>query len=215
MNPTEEPLDRDIVQALDALTYPVRPVSADAIIARARARAAQRRVRFAAAAVVMLAASVAAALPGSPVRRWIVQAFRGESAQTEQRPSATPPVALQTAPSPDLRGIATAIGASAEVAFRAWQETGAVVIRFIPDAELRLRASDSTAAFLVRQAGVTVNNGASRASYELELWSETRNVRVLVNGRAVFERREGEITAGPTARADGSYVVSLRAPDTR
>lgn len=41
MHNADEPLDRDLVNALDALDYPAaRPVSVDAIIARARAAVA-------------------------------------------------------------------------------------------------------------------------------------------------------------------------------
>lgn len=210
---TDDPLDRDLASALDALDYPVRRVSADAIIQRARARAAQRRWRFAAAAVVMLAASMAAALPGSPVRRWVESTLRGTAAPSAPRVAPTPAEVSERGP--EMRGVVTSIGASAEVTFTDWQEAGEVAIRFIANAELRIRSNESPERYLVRPEGIRVRNPGSRASYELDVADRAEDVRVVASGQTIFERRGGRIVRGPSLRVDGTYVVSLRAADHR
>jgi hypothetical protein len=213
VQPTDDLLDRDLADALHALDYPIERVSADVIIQRARARAVQRRWRFAAAAVVMLAASMAAALPGSPVRRWISQALRDTPAPASPR---TQPTSAQV---PDrvaeMRGVVTAIGRAAEVAFTDWQIAGEVAIRFIPESELRIRSSESPERYLVRPEGIRVRNPGSRASYELDVADRAEDVRVVANGRTIFERQGRRIVRGPSPRADGTYVVSLRTEDHR
>lgn len=213
VQPTDDLLDRDLADALRTLDYSVERVSADVIIQRARARAAQRRWRFAAAAVVMLAASIAGALPGSPVRRWLTEALRDTPA------SVVPPAQTQPAQVPErireMRGVVTSIGAAAEVAFTDWQTAGEVAIRFIAEQELRIRSTESPERYLVRPEGIRVRNPGSRAVYELDVADRAADVRILANGRTIFERRAGRIVQGPSPRADGAYVVSLRAEDNR
>lgn len=213
MQPTDDLLDRELADALHALDEPVERVSADVIIQRARARAAQRRWRFAAAAVVMLAASIAAALPGSPVRRWVSETLRDAPAPAEPQGQPTPAQVPERGP--EMRGVVTSIGTSAEVAFTDWQAAGEVAIRFIPEPELRIRSTESPDRYLVRPDGIRVRNPGSSASYELDVADRAEDVRVVANGRTVFERRGGRIVQGPTPRADGAYVVSLRAEDNR
>ncbi len=216
MHPPDEPIDRDLASALDALDYPIRRVSADVIIQRARVRSAQRRWRIAAAAVVMLAASVAAALPGSPVRRWVMSALRSAPApETPAQPRAEPTPGEITERAPDMRGVVTSISSSAEVTFSDWQAAGEVVIRLIPASELRVRSAVSPAGYQVRPDGIRVSNPGSRASYELDVADRAEVVRVLANGRTIFERRGGQVVRGPNPRPDGAYVVSLRAVDHR
>ncbi|MGQ0640934.1 MAG: hypothetical protein ACT4P6_09240 [Gemmatimonadaceae bacterium] len=203
-------MDRDLADALHVLNYPVRAVSVDGIIRRARTRSAQRRWRFAAAAVVMLAASAAAALPGSPVRRWIV-AVLSDAAANSPTPAAPQRPPVDVAPNPDTRGVGTIIGRSAEVVFSTPQESGALVIRFIPEPELRIRSTDAVVGYQVRPTGFLVNNSGSRASYELDVSERVSELRVSVGDRTVFERRGGRVIVGPVARRDGAHVVSLRA----
>lgn len=213
MQPTDDLLDRDLADALQTLDYPVERVSADAIIQRARARAAQRRWRFAAAAVVMLAASIAAALPGSPVRRWVSEALRDAPAPAEPQAQPTPSKVPERVP--EMRGVVTSIGSAAEVTFTDWQMAGDVAIRFIPEPELRIRSTESPERYLVRPEGIRVRNPDSRASYDLDVADRAEDVRVVANGHTIFERQGGRIVRGPSPRADGAYVVSLRAEDYR
>ncbi len=201
----DEPLERDIVSALDALDYPIRPASAGQIIDRARARAAGRRWRFGAAAVVMLAASAAAALPGSPLRRWIASRAAVEGRET-------PRAGVTAAPAPPaaMNGVTTPAGDSVEVAFSVWQDSGSLVVRRIDEPEVRIRSTEFPAGYQVRPAGVLVDNSGSRASYEAHVSSRARLLRVTVSGRTVLELRGGRVLVGPAARGDGSYVISLR-----
>lgn len=216
VQPTDDLLDRDLADALHALDAPVERVSADVIIQQARARAAQRRWRFAAAAVVMLAASAAAALPGSPVRSWVESVLRGaagaDAPHTLKPDLGTP--AVPTTP-PDSRGVAIFIADSAEVAFTGSQDTGEVVIRFIDAAELRIRSADSLAGYQVRRSGILINNVGSHASHVVDVSDRASYVRVLANGRTIFERRGRQVVVGPSPRGDGSYVVTLRPSPAR
>lgn len=99
MHNADEPLDRDIVTALAVLEYAVRPGRAESVIQEARSRTRQHRLRLAAAAVVMLSAIGVAALPGSPVRRWVMVAVHSIGSRATEKPAPqTPSVRMPRRP---------------------------------------------------------------------------------------------------------------------
>jgi hypothetical protein len=215
MHNEHEPLDRALASALDALDYRVSAPAVATIVQRARARRAQRRLRYAAAAVVLLASSAAAALPGSPVRRWVEQAFGGGSAAAGAPVTpAAPRGASEPQRAPDMRGVVLPVQDSLIVEFTSGQATGAVIVRIIPDAELRLSASDSTPRFIVRQGGVAIGNPGSQASYELAIW-EGADLRIFVGGVLRFRRAEGRVLECPEPQDDGSIRLPVRGAATR
>ncbi|MGH7696198.1 MAG: hypothetical protein ACRENH_14525, partial [Gemmatimonadaceae bacterium] len=156
MHNADEALDRDIAAALDALESPVRSVSAESIIQEARSRTRQRRVRLAAAAVVMLSAIGVAAMPGSPVRRWVAAALRGITSQ-ESAP-ATPQDSAPVSAKAEMRGVSTAIGTSAEISFSHSQESGDAILRLIPESEMRIRSPEFPSSYSLRAGNITVRN---------------------------------------------------------
>ena len=213
MHNADEPLDRDLSIALEALDAPVRDVSVDAIIREARSRTRQRQLRVAAAAVVMLTAVGVAALPGSPVRRWLMAAARSITSQGHEQP--VPP--RDSVPNPaqvEMRGVSTAIGASTEISFSSSQESGDVILRLIPESELRIRSPEFPSSYSVRAGNITVRNPGSRANYDVDV-SERAEIQVIVAGRVIFLRQNGVVARGPQPRSDGSFILSLREGENR
>ncbi len=210
MHNADEPLDRDVVNALGALDYPVRDVSAESIIQEARSRTRQRRVRLAAAAVVMLSAIGVAAMPGSPVRRWLVSAFRSVTSKPSEPPPRTPTRDSAASQPSDMRGVSTEIGTIGAILFSHAQDTGEIVLRLIPESELRVRASDFLGGFSVQAGNLSVQNPGSRASYNVDVSERAVEIQVIVGGRTVFRRQNGVVVLGPQPRSDGAYVLSLR-----
>jgi hypothetical protein len=209
----DEPLDRDLSIALEALDAPVRDVSVDAIIREARSRTRQRQLRLAAAAVVMLTAVGVAALPGSPMRRWLLAAARSITSQGHEQP--VPP--RDSVPNPaqaEMRGISTEIGTSTQISFSDLQRSGDIILRLIPESELRIRSPEFPSSYSLRAGNISVRNPGSRASYDVEA-SERAEIQVIVAGRVIFLRQNGVVVRGPQPRSDGSFVLSLREGENR
>ena len=177
--------DREIAGALAVLDHPVERVDVGTIEHRAR-RGAQMRWRMAIAGAAMFAATAAAAMPGSPVRRWLVTSLSSDDVVA---PVATTPPSAVAAEAGDVRGVSIVVGDSADVVFDAWQGAGEIAIRVTEERELRVRARDGSAEFVVRPGGVRVRNDGSRARYEIDVPRAAASVRVIVAGRTVFARR--------------------------
>jgi hypothetical protein len=216
---TDDRLDRDIADALRALDDPIAPVDVDVVIRRARASSGRRRWRIAAGgALALAAATAAAAMPGSPIRRWLVA--DSPAPAVAAAPSIAPPHAPEAATS-DRRGVAIIPGDSAEIAFDVWQPSGEMAIRVSDGTELRVRAvagvegGDGAPGFVVRPGGVRVHNDGSRTSFELSVPASARHVRITVDGTPVFERDGDQVVLGGAAGADGAIRVSLRRGDRR
>ncbi len=214
MHNVDEPLDRDITAALDALDSPVRAVSAESIIREARSRTRQRHLRLAAAAVVMLSAIGVAALPGSPVRRWLAAAVRGMTSQESEQP-APPSDSVSKSAVTEMRGVSTEIGTSTEISFSNSQESGNVILRLIPESELRIRSPDFPSSYSLNAGNIMVRNPGSRTSYDVEVSERASDIRVIVADRVVFRRQNGAVVVGPQPRDDGAYVLSLQAVERR
>jgi len=178
--------DGEIAGALAVLDRPIAAVDADTIVRRARRGGG--RWRLAVAGSALLAATAAAAMPGSPVRRWLFE--------ERDRPVAAPEMVAPVVAAPEQsaaeRGVAIVPGDSAEVVFDARQESGEIAIRIVAGRELRVRATGGSAGFVVRPGGVRVRNEGSRASYELLVPAAVGRVRVIVAGRELFARRAGD-----------------------
>lgn len=208
MNNTDE-MDRDIAHALAALDYPVRPASAESIIQEARSRARRRGWRLAAAAAVMLSAAGVAALPGSPARRWLASAFRSiTSQQSEKLPAQRDSVV--TSATPEMRGVSAEPGASPEISFSDWQESGDIVLRLIPEPAMRIRSPEFPSSYSLRAGNITVRNPGSRASYDVDIAEGARDITVRIAGRTVFRRLNGTVLIGPAPRNERTYVFSLQ-----
>lgn len=208
MHNADEPLDRDLVSALDTLDYPVPSVSADAIIGRARRRARERRLRVAAAAVVTLTAVAVAAYPASPVRQWL-QAIMRPKSSAPATPARTPPGDIPSGPAAEMRGVSTAIGSSAQIAFSDNQSDGEIVLRLVPAPVMRVRAPEFPASYSLRGETLLIRNPGMRTSYDVEVAERAANVSVVVAGRIVFRRQNGVVVTGPRPRSDGAFVLSL------
>ena len=213
MHNADEPLDRDLSIALEALDAPVRNVSVDAIIREGRSRTRQRQLRLAAAAVVMLTAVAVAALPGSPVRRWLTAAVRSIASQQHEQPL-PPRDAVPRRAQAEMRGVSTEIGTSTQISFSDLQQSGDVILRLIPESELRIRSPEFPSSYSLRAGNVTVRNPGGRASYDVEV-SERAEIQVIVADRVVFRRLNGAVLVGPRARPDGAYVLSLQGRENR
>lgn len=182
---------------LEALDHPVPALDPDAIVARRRAPR-PRPLAAAAVAVLVVAAGLAWALPGSPVRSWI------RSARTGGGPEAVAPV------EPASAGISVVPGDSLDVVFEAPQHAGAVRVAPSASGELHLRVEGEPPAIAVEPHRVRVANAGSSAGYRIEIPPAAPLVRVLVGDRPILVQRGASLRMATPPDSAGAIVLPLR-----
>lgn len=196
-------VDDEIAGSLAVLDHDVPSLSADTIIARANGRSAwARRAIAAGIAALVVAGSAAAAAPGSPVRRYVERLFAGGP------PPAPAPVPPQpAAPS----GVAFVPEGAVEVDFVASQPSGEIRITLGDSPTFRITHRGGSAGYSLTAAGVSVDNAASGASYDIALPRGLERSRIQVGGRVVFATVGSRVTTEAPRDRTGSYVIAFSA----
>jgi hypothetical protein len=196
---------------LRTLDHRLPAVTADAAIAHARVIAARARLRRrlvvgAAGAGTVLAAALAAALPSSPLHRYLWLTFGRNGADAMARSTLVERHAAGQAPTG--AGIAVTMAGDVLVVFRVSKITGDIHITFGPDRLVRIaQIGRPRTAFVVTPRGVTVENTGSSASYALTLPASAPHARVLVGADTVFAADGGRVTTAAVPDGAGSYLV--------
>jgi hypothetical protein len=192
---TAQQVTAELLAALDA---PAPALSVETIIARAadastRSAAPRRRIALAAGvAALVVAVTAAAAIPGSPVRRYVARLLGGP------RPAAHPaPQGLQGPAS----GVAFVPSGPVAVVFREPQTGGAIQIAFGDTPSLRITHVGGRAAYILTTEGVAVDNRGSSARYDITIPESVTRVEVRIGARLVFAK-------------EGSHIATLGARDT-
>lgn len=193
-------------ELLSALDHARPPLSADAVIARAN-RVATTRHRAAAAglAALVIAGAAAAAIPGSPVRRYVAGVLARSHPQTAGRLRQATPEASPEAAS----GIAVVPAARVEIVFRDVQPAGAIRISLADTGAVRITHWGGTAGYAVTDSGVVIDNAASTASYDVTIPRSVTRVRVRVGTLVVFAREGERISSIAARERGGSYVIEF------
>ncbi|MEP6591484.1 MAG: hypothetical protein ABJC19_09900 [Gemmatimonadota bacterium] len=165
--------DSAIAAQLRLLDHPV-PATAPMPPRRHRRAGRFRRVVLATASAAAVTAAMLAALPASPLHRWLTRLGKG-----------TPSVALGStdAASTLTSGIAVAPSPIMLVRFVREHATGVVEISRTTSPLLTFRSRGGVTAYTVTDAQVAIDNQVAAETYLIEVPTMVRELKVLVDGR--------------------------------
>ncbi|MEZ4415421.1 MAG: zf-HC2 domain-containing protein [Gemmatimonadota bacterium] len=201
--------EADIAELLKSLDGPALSLSADHVIAAARgaergARASEGRskqvhrgLRRWAASIVLLfgLAAGAWAAPGSPLPRW----WRSLRAWPQSEAPASP--------SPDLAGLSFSSDRALEI--DVVDPPAGLVLRIgvgsRPDVSVRVPRG--AAGFTTAEGQLTIRPHETGLVIDVNLPTDARSVVLRVEGRVLFEAREGRISSEATPDGEGVYIL--------
>ncbi|MDX1673915.1 MAG: zf-HC2 domain-containing protein [Longimicrobiales bacterium] len=163
----------------------------------------------AASLVLLVAAAASAAVPGSPVREWIVRAVEPTpEAVTEPAPAPTPTPTPEPAPAPIPVG----------VSLLSTQQPVDVVLRGLTDVRVRLLetgrsgvsvsavGADSDPVFETSPGSIRVRDGVG-GELTVEWSASLDTARLLVDGELYAEKVDGELRVHvPADRVEGAHI---------
>jgi anti-sigma factor RsiW len=155
---------------------------------------APRLIRSAlAASIALLAAgAAAAAVPGTPIHRWVQEQLGHTSPRGSERPGPAPATAL---PAPASEQAASGIEVPAigglTISFARPEEGGALVVVPSGRSNVSLRAFGGGVAYQVSAGRIGVDNQRPAGRYQLEVPNRLERLTVLIGKQVVF-RSQGE-----------------------
>jgi hypothetical protein len=197
--------DAEIGRLLGALHRPVPRLPVPA----GRARASRRRsAALAASLALLVAGAAAAAVPGTPLNRWLRSRLDGAPPTA---PRAAPPASASIPPSPTqaASGVELPTSRSLVVAFAAPEAHGVVSIARTVRPDAALRAYGGDVAYQVGGGRISVNNRRAAGRYALEVPAGLGQLTVTVAGRVVFD------SALRPVPADSTLAISLSGEPAR
>lgn len=205
--PEEQFADDELSRMLALIDHPVPALRANDVMRRARMRSGRRTALAAAAGVILVASVATAAVPGSFLRRSLQHLIDGRRAVPLARQSS------DIAASAAARGIAFAPGPQVDVDFRAEQLSGALQVRWadVPSVMLAQTGSSGDAHYALTPGGVIVDNRGSTASYSLVLPRTLARARVRIVGRLVFAKDADSVSCTGARVDSGSCVIEVAA----
>ncbi|MFN0181898.1 MAG: anti-sigma factor family protein [Gemmatimonadales bacterium] len=199
-----------IARALAAVDYPAPKVDPGAVGA-AMPRPMPSWTRWAAVVLFALSgAGVAAAVPGSPVNRWVRAIVARVSGATPDAPAAR--VLPTPVPEPPAMagGVEVAPGERLVIQFARRQDAGSVTIRLNDAATVAVRAPEGAASFTSGPGRLTIDNGG-RFDFEVTVPRGAARVEVLVGADRVFLVTAGSVVSGPPPDSTAGYRIPLGA----
>jgi hypothetical protein len=205
-------LDADRVAALAGATAPPEPLAGTAaprILRPPGDSGAGRHHRLAWAAAFLgavILAGGAFAIPGSPVRAWVVAALGRVAGGTE-----APAPAPTHGPVVDslVAGIAVDPGLELRISFTSQPSEGQVRIVLTGGDQVVVRAPAGAAAFRSEDDRLVIDATAPSATFEIEIPRDAPRVEIEVGGVRRFMKDGASIVADGHVAADGPYVLPL------
>ena len=202
----------DVRRWLGALDPPVAEADVveetlRATLARAAPARRRRIPALAAAAVLVVVAGAAFAVPGSPLRAWVIALVSGPlraGRSSEPAPGTAPPETVAEAP---RSGVAIAPGPSVVVRFTTTQAAGSIAVRLVDDPEVLVEGPAGAARYASGAGRIVVDNAGSTASFEVLVPRSAPKVEIRVAGRRLFLKDGDRVTA--VAGAGGAYILPL------
>ena len=190
----------EIFALLRRLDHPTPALNAEVLAAKARA-ARHTWGSWAAAVLLFLGiAGAAAALPGSPVRRWI-QTAAARIGGAERPVSSEPRGSTEQA-----AGIAAVPGREFVVSFNSPEQGSHARVSLTDGAEVVVRAPSGAASFTSDAERLVVDNHGSGATYEIEIPRTAPHVEIRVGGNRIF-LKEGSRVVTKTPAEDGQHYL--------
>jgi hypothetical protein len=155
-----------------------------------------RRAAIAAALALLAAGAAAAAVPGTPLHRWI-QARLEIQGEPVSAPAAPPAVLPQQQAA---GGIEVPASSALTVSFTQPQRRGLLTVSVADRPVVTLRAFGGAVAYQVGDQRIVVDNRRPAERYVLEIPAGLRRLTVTLGGREVYhsDDRPGGLSAGDT-----------------
>ena len=166
-----------------------------------------RRAALAASLAVFLAGAAAAAVPGTPLNRWI-RSQLDRATPTAPRVATRAPSPASTAPAQVAGGVEIPAPRALVVTFARPERDGVLRVSASNRADASLQAYGGDVAYQVGDGRIEVDNRSPAGRYTLEVPATLSRLTVLVDGRSVFDSAERSLASGPDS-------VSLAAPGSR
>lgn len=167
-----------------------------------------RRAALAASVALLVAGAAVAAVPGSPLHRWI-QGRLDNSSSIERVPAGPAPARPALADDHAAGGVAVPAGNGLILAFGEPEQDGALTVTVTERPDVSLRAFGGGVAYQVSEGKIVVDNRHPAGRYALEVPAGLRRLTVLLGGRVVFNSDSGAL------RAAGRDTISLSAERNR
>ena len=198
--------EEELQASLQAVDHPTPRVSAESIVARARATS-WRTVRWAALVLLALGlAGAAYAAPGSPLRGWIRAAVAWMRGRPEQPSTVAPP---WPAPEPAPAGVAVSPGERLLILFTSPQTGAEALVSLTDGADVVVRAPEGAATFTSRVDRLTIDNRGAPARFEIEIPRAAPRVEIRVAGVRFLLKEGSRITAERSSAASAPYRFPL------
>ncbi len=202
--------EHDVFALLRAVDHAPPPLTAEAVIARARGKGLGP-MRWAAGALLALGVAGAAyAMPGSPVRAW-VEAI-GQRLAGPPGPSREAPGPALVEP-PAVAGIAVAPGRQLRIVFTSYQAVGEVRVSLTDSAEVSARAPVGAATFSTGGDRLVIANDEGTATFEIRIPRTAPWIEIHVGGSRVFLKRGPDVTTALPAAPPGAWVLPMTRPE--
>lgn len=193
--------DQEIERLFSLVDHPLPEISVEGVIYRAHRRGRRTYIAAAAGIVLFVLAAAASAMPGSPLRSWLVGLVgegRETPAQGGQGPATGAPGGISVIPTGEF-----------ELVFEAVQEVGVLRITLTDQSELAVRAIGEGPSYSLAPEHVRVENAGSTADYEITLPRSAGHVRIRVADAVVLVSRDGSIATEAVQDDAGRYIMSF------
>jgi hypothetical protein len=191
--------DAELARLLTHVDHAAPPITADDVVARARRAPASRFAWAAGVVLVLAAAGVTYALPGSPLRALFPEReASGAAHQAAASPAASGGLLLDASTPALIIFPAPVSGSHLRVVFT---EASHIAVRFAPDAA----AVDARPDRLLITA-------LAPDTFDLDVPRSARRVEVRVDGQTVFLKAGADVAAGVLPDSAGRYLVPLKGP---
>jgi hypothetical protein len=198
-----EARNREVAALLWAVDHALPVASSDLLIARAtrvpRSRWRAMAAGIAAAGVAVVGA--AAAIPNSPLRVYLRRLAKTEGAAS----------AVQQSPEPSASSLAFASANVVNVIFTSMQPSGEIEVTLGDSAVVRVAHRAGSVSYLLTADGVLIDNGGSRASYEVTVPRASASVRIRVGSRVIFTHAGGHLWTVTSPNREGRYLIRFAA----
>jgi hypothetical protein len=194
-----------VLQRLRALDHAARPVSVEQIIASASARAPVWHRWAAGIVLLLMAAGVAYAAPGSPLPGVVHRLIGLLQGREESRAAPIPPPPVDASQA----GIAVDPGRRLTIVFAGDQPEGVAIVSLSDGSEIVLRAAGGTTAFTSDIDRVTIDHSGQPATTEILIPRHAPRVEIRARGRRIFLKADSSIVTSARPDPEGRYRLPL------
>ncbi len=158
------------------------------------------RIAIAASIALLVAGAAAAAVPGTPVHRWVQEHLTASAHREISRP-ATPVASSST--DQVASGVEVVAAGGLTVSFREPEAAGTLIVATGDGSNVSLRAFSGAVAYQVGAGRIGVDNQRGAGRYQLEVPQTLERLTVLVGSQVIFRSSGGRIAGA------GRDTVSL------